>query len=265
MSVRILSVLIFSLFALRINTSFAGNVPVNLQGGGAKALNGYMTVAMDSENVRIILGKNSYTVDAVFTFSNIAKTVHLNVGFPKNGSNTADFIKFETWIDDKPVDFIEKPNIASIAGRYTLPELIRHIRQTDDLADLMAKDSRWMVIEEAAFPSNRKTTVRARYAAPYQDFGSECKGGLKYIYGSSLYWKGNIRESKFIVDATGLPKEERPKDMRFIDEEDKKNAECVVVSDGVIQCVLKDHKPATPDARVVVLLGDGCVDFGEPQ
>ena len=262
---KMLSVLVLSLLSLKINTSFAGDVPVNLQGGGAQALNGYMTVTLDSEVVKIILGKKSYTVDAVFAFSNIAKTVDLNVGFPKNGSYSSDFIKFETWVDEKQVNFIEKPYIASIAGRYTLPELIRHIRQTDNLEDFMVKDNRWMVMEGVPFPSNRKTTIRARYVAPYQDFGAECDGGLKYIYGTGLYWKGNIRESKFIVDATGLPEDERPKDMMFIDQKDRKHAECSAVSDGVIQCVLKDYKPAGPDAGLVVFLGDGCVYRGEPQ
>ncbi len=224
-----------------------------------------MTVALDSGVVKIILGKNSYTVDATYNFSNTGKTVQLNIGFPKNGANTADFMNFETWIDEKQVNFIEKPNIASIAGRYTLPELIRHIRQTDNPEDLMEKDSRWMVMEGAPFPSNKITTIRARYAAPYQDFGAECKGGLKYLYGTGLYWKGNIRESTFIVDATGLPKEERPKDMRFVDPPDQMNPGCSAISDGVIQCVLKDYKPARPGSGVVVFVGDGCVYRGEPQ
>ena len=269
---KMLFVLILSLLSLNINSSFAGDAPVNLQGGGAQALNGYMTVAMDSEIVKIILSKDSYTVDATYNFSNTGKTVQLNIGFPKNGSgrlddrfaHTSDFIKFETWVDDKQVNFTEKPNMAGIEGHYTLPELIRHIKQTGNLEDLMAKDYRWMVKEGVPFPSNKKTALRLRYAAPYQDFGFECKGGLKYIYGTGLYWKGNIRESKFIVDATGLPKEERPKDMRFMDQKDKMNAECSAISDGVIQCVLKDYKPARPDAGVVVFVGDGCVYRGEP-
>jgi len=260
-----LSVLVLSLLSLNISVSFAGNVPVSLQGGGAYPLDGYMTVAMDSEIVKIILGKDSYTVDAVYNFSNIGKTLHLNVGFPKKGAHTADFIKFETWIDEKPVNFIEQPDIAGIAGRYTLPDLIRHIKQTGNLEDLMTKDNRWMVIEGAPFPSNKITAIRAHYSAPYQDFGTECKGGLKYIYGTGLYWRGNIRESKFIVDATGLPKDDRPKDMRFVDQKVDMNAECSAVSDGVIQCVLKDYKPSGPDAGVVVFVGDGCVYRRVPQ
>jgi hypothetical protein len=270
---EMLSVLILSLLLLNIGSSFASDAPVNLQGGGVQALNGYMTVAMDSEIVQIILGKGSYTVDATYNFSNTAKTVKLNIGFPKNGSGrlndqfagTSDFIKFETWVDGKQVDFIEKPNRATVEGSYTLPELINHIKQTGNLEDLMAKDYRWMAKEGISFPSNKKTAIRLRYEAPYQYFGFECKGGLKYIYGTGLYWKGNIRESKFIVDATGIPKDERPRDMRFVDTKDGKNAECSTISNGVIQCVLKDYKPARSEAGVVVFIGDGCVYFERSQ
>lgn|GEM_PF-3378104 len=266
---KMLSGLILSLLLLNINTSFAGDTPVNFQGGGAQALNGYMTVAMDSEVVKIILSKDTYTIDATYNFMNAGQTVKLNIGFPQNGSgrldsrlaNTSDCIKFETWVDEKQVDFIEKPNRATVEGPYTLPELIRHIKQDSNLEVLMAKDYRWMAKEGVPFPSNKKTSIRLRYTAPYQDFGFECKGGLKYIYGTGLYWKGNIRESQFIVDATGLPQDDRPRDMRFVDQKDKKNAECNTISDGVIKCVLKDYKPARPDASVVVFVGDGCVYF----
>ncbi len=268
-----LSVLILSVLSLNISASFAGDAPVNLQGGGAQPLNGYMTVAMDSEIVKIILGKDSYTVDAVYNFSNTVKTVHLNIGFPKNGSgrldnrfaNTSDFIKFETWVDDKPVTFVEKPNTASIEGRYTLPELIRYIKQTDKIEDLTGKDYRWMVKDDVPFPSNKITSIRLRYVAPYQSFGFECSGGLKYIYGTGLYWKGNIRESNFIVDATGLPKEDRPRDMRFVDQKVEVHPDCSSISDGVFQCVLRDYKPSRPDAGVVVFIGSGCVYFEKPQ
>ena len=263
----VFSALVLSLLSLNIDASFAADVPVNLQGGGPQPLNGYMTVAMDSEIVRIILGKGSYTVDSSYIFSNTGKTVKLNIGFPKNGAgrldhgfaHTSDFMKFETWVDDKQVNFIEQPNIAGIEGRYTLPELISHIRQTGSLEDLKAKDYRWMAKEAVPFSGNKKTSIRLRYEATYQDFGFECNGGLKYIYGTGLYWKGNIRESKFIVDATGLPADERPRDMRFIDQKDERIAECNTVSEGVIQCVLRDYKPARPDAGVVVFIGDGCV------
>lgn len=263
---------VLSVYSIKVNTSFANDAPINLQGGGAQALSGPLTVSMESEVVKIILGKVSYTVDATFNFSNSGETVNLEVGFPKNGtgwidsrfSQTSDFIKFETWVDGKQVNFIEKPNTASIEGHYTLPGLINHIKQTNEIEalNLMAKDYRWMVKEKVQFPSNKLTTTRVRYEAPYLNFGGECKGGLSYIYGTGSYWQGNIGESKFIVDATGIPVEDRPTEMS-IDETDKNKMKCDTIGDGFLQCVLENYKPRMPDASVVVAVG--CVDIGENQ
>ncbi len=261
-------VLIVILFTLKTNTVRANDAPINLQGGSVHALTGPLTVSMESEIVKIILHKKSYTVDAFFNFINSGETVALNVGFPKNGAgwlderftHTSDFIKFETWVDGKQVKFVEQPNTASIEGEYTLPNLLKHIKQTDkpEKLNVMAKDYRWMVKEKVNFPRDKKTTTSVRYEAPYQDFGGECKGGLEYIYGTGSHWKGNIGESKFILDATEIPKEDRPKEMSF-DKTDKSRAKCVNIRDGIIQCILKNYKPATSDAVVVV--GVGCVDF----
>jgi len=260
--------------SIQSNPSLANDAPINLQSGSAQALTGPLTVSMDSEVVKIILGKTSYTVDAVFNFSNSGATVKLNVGFPKNGagwlddrfSSTSEFIKFETWVDGKPVKITERPNTASIEGQYTLPELIKHVKRTEKIKmmSLMAKDYRWMVKENVPFPAKKITTTRVRYEAPYQNFGAECKvGGLTYIYGTGSNWSGNIGESKFIVDSTGIPKADWPKDMGFVDEKDKSKIKCENIGDGIFQCVIKDYKPATPEAGVVV--GVGCVDFGESQ
>jgi hypothetical protein len=221
---------------------------------------------MDSEIVRITLGENSYIVDASFSFLNSGKTVKLSVGFPKNGEGLLDdrftqvieFIKFETWVDGREVDFIEAPGIASVEdnrGQYTLPDLIRHIKNTPkrESLDVYSKDYRWMVKKEVVFPSREMTTTRVRYEAPYQDLGY-CKG-LTYIYGTGSYWNGNIGESKFILDATGIPQDKRPRSMDFLQEKDKSKIICTTLSDAVIQCVIKNYKPATSTAKIVVRVG----------
>jgi len=224
----LLTLVFISSLSFQSNSSFANDAPINLQSGSAQALTGPLTVSMDSELVKIILGKTSYTVDATFYFSNSGATVKLNVGFPKNGagwlddrfSSTSEFIKFETWVDGKPVKVTEKPNTASIEGQYTLPELIKHVKRTQKtkMMSLSAKDYRWMVKEDVPFPSGKITSTRVRYEAPYQDFGGECKGGLTYIYGTGSNWNGNIGESKFIVDSTGILKDDWPNHMRFVEE-----------------------------------------------
>ncbi|MEI7664092.1 MAG: hypothetical protein WCK34_17935 [Bacteroidota bacterium] len=263
----------FSLLVIFAIVSSANDAPINLQSGGALALTGPLSVSMESEIVRIILGNKSYTVDATFNFYNSGDAVTLSVGFPKNGAGwldgrfkqTSEFIKFETWVDNKPVKFIEQPNTASIEGVYTLPALIKHIRNSNNIEKLgvMAKDYRWMVKESVSFPSKKTTITRVRYEAPYENFGGECKGGLTYIYGTGSYWDGNIGESKFIVETGGIPKKEWPKDMVFVAEKDKNKIKCNTISEGTLQCIIKDYKPATPEAGVVV--GVGCIDTGVIQ
>jgi hypothetical protein len=265
-SFLLISLATFSLLVIFAIVSSANDAPINLQSGGAQALTGPLSVSMESEIVRIILGKKSYAVDATFNFFNSGDAVTLSVGFPKNGvgrldgrfKQTSEFIKFETWVDNKPVKFVEQPNTASIEGMYTLPALIKHIRNSNKMEKLgvMAKDYRWMVKESVTFPSKKTTTTRVRYEAPYQNFGAECNGGLTYIYGTGSYWDGNIGESKFIVEAGGIPKKERPKEMVFVVETDKNKIKCNTISDGTLQCIIKDYKPATPEAGVVV--GVGC-------
>lgn len=268
-SFLIVSLVTFSLMGVFTKASFANDAPINLQGGGALPLTGPLSVSMESEIVRIILGKKSYTVDALFNFINSGEAVSLSVGFPKNGvgrldgrfKQTSEFLKFETWVNDKPVKFVEKPNTASIEGEYTLPALIKYVRKSNNSEKLgvMAKDYRWMVKESVQFPSKKTTTTRVRYEAPYQDFGGECKGGLTYIYGTGSHWDGNIGESKFIVDASGISKKEWPKEMVFVAETDKDKIRCDSIGAGMLQCIIKDYKPATPEAGVVV--GVGCIDL----
>jgi hypothetical protein len=266
----------FSLFLACLHPAQANDAPVNLQGGGAQVLAGAVyAISMDSEVVKITLGKTSYTVDATFNFLNTGESMRVDVGFPKRGAGwlgddfhqVSDFLKFETWVEGKPVQFVEAPGTVSIEGSYTLPGLIDYIKQTkklENLKNLMVRDYRWMVKEKVLFPGSKTTSTRVRYEAPYQNFGAECKGGLTYIYGTGSHWKGKkgyIGESRFIVDGTGLPKKDRPTEMNFTDEKEKAQIKCDTISEGVVQCVIKNYKPATEDAGVVV--GVGCIDFEE--
>lgn len=154
------------------NPSQANDAPVILDSGGAQVMSGPMTVKMQSEVVQITLGKDSYIVDATFNFINIGEKAVIDVGFPKNGqgwiddrfSHTIDFIKFETWVNGEPVECIEQPSMARIEGGYTLPDLIKNIKQTENIKELnlTAIDNRWMVKKKVEFPSNRITTTRVR-------------------------------------------------------------------------------------------------------
>lgn len=264
-----LSAVICCLILFQSDPFLANDAPVNLEAGGARALNWplKLTVEMESETVRIILGQKSYVVDARFNFRNKGETIEVDVGFPKNGEgyfdkrfpHTSDFIKFETWVDSVQVDFVEKPNKASIEGSFTLPDLVKKIKQTEKFDDLSlsAKDYRWMVKERVRFPSNKITTTRVRYEAQYNYGGGECKGTLAYIYGTGKYWNGNIGKSTFIIDATGIPNEDRPprKAIHFSNENDKSKAKWKTLNDGIMQFVIQNYKPKTPDDGISVSIG----------
>jgi hypothetical protein len=262
-----LSILI--LCFLTNTTSLANDAPVNLKSGGLNVLAGMTAyISMEKEVVKIVLGKESYIVDATFTFLNTGDTVNIDVGFPKRGSGwlgddfhqASDFIKFETWVNGKPVKFVEAAGTSHIEGNYTFPSLVAYIKQTNTLNDLKGlwiKDDRWMVKENITFPANKITTTRVYYEAPYQE-GGECKWLATYIYGTGLYWGGDIGESKFIVDATSIPKDDRPKNISFVAEKDKSHIKCKTFSDGITQCVITNYKPATEDASIVI--GIGCPD-----
>ncbi len=260
-----ISAIICCLIPFQSGPSVANDAPVILDSGGAQVMSGPITVKMESEVVQIRLGKDSYIIDATFNFRNTGEyTVIIDVGFPKNGqvwvddrfSHTVDFIKFETWVNGEPVNCVEQPNMARIEGPYTLPDLIKHIKETKDirLLRLNAIDNRWMVKEKVKFPPNKITTTRVRYEAPYNS-AEPCKGVMEYIYGTGQYWKGNIGKSTFIINSTGIPKDDRPRHLYISDEEDKKKARITNPRAGIIQCVIENYKPHTSDAWIAISVG----------
>jgi len=261
--------IICCLILFQCDSSLANDAPVNLEAGGAQPLSWprKLNVEMESETVRIILGQPSYVVDATFNFQNKGETIEVDVGFPKKGEgyfderfpHVSDFIKFETWVDGVQVEFVEKPNKASIEGPFTLPDLVKKIKQTEkfDNLSLRATDYRWMVKKRVRFPPNKITTTRVRYEAQYNSRGGECRGIMAYIYGTGRYWNGNIGKSTFIIDATGIPTEDRPprKSIYFSNENDESKAKWETLKDGIVQFVIQDYKPKTPDDWIAVSIG----------
>lgn len=258
------------LFAACPTFSHSNDAPVNLKGGGLSAISGVVAyISMESEVVKIVLEGNYYTVDATFNFINSGETARVDVGFPKRGigwlgedfHKTSDFIKFETWVNGEPAGFTEVPDHVKIWGNYTLPGFFNYIKQTDKLEqlnNLLVEDFRWMV-KEVRFASKKTTVTRVRYEAPYLKT-SECKNGLTYIYGTGSHWKGEkgiIGESKFILDSTAINEEDRPKGMNF-DRNEESKAKCSNVSDGVMECVIKDY---IPEENADVFIGIGCADL----
>jgi hypothetical protein len=232
----------------------ANDAPIKLISGGATPTSlGVKNIRMESEVVKITLGEKSFVVDATFVFMNSGDSAQINVGFPKRGfgnfredfKNTSDFINFETWIDDKKVEFAEKPETSSIEGGFTLPELIQLIK-TDSMetSSLFVHDYRWMV-KYVDFPARKKTTTRVRYEAPYQ-YSGYCLEA-HYIYGTGAYWEGKIGKSTFIVDTTNADGDEVAS---FPDKRKKSGIKRIKLKKGVIQYVISNFKPETDEEIV---------------
>jgi hypothetical protein len=146
---------------------------------------------MDSEDVTIRLLENSYTVDALFHFFNTGETTTELVGFPKRGSGTEfsfrteEFIRFETWVNDKEVQFTEEPE-----PFFGIWQFLRRI-----FADRV-EDYRWLV-KQVPFPGHATTTTRVSYEAPYHKTDGLC---AFYIYGTGSYWKDSIGKATFTIN-----------------------------------------------------------------
>lgn len=267
---KVLFFVCFCLLMFSGDRIFADDAPVLLTSGGAQALDStaVMKIQMVSETVNIIMGKNAYIIDANFEFKNDGDTISVGVGFPKNGEgylddrfkHTANFIKFETWVNDVSTPFVEKANTSRIESYVTLPELMSAIRKTkpDKHPQIItfAIDKRWMV-KRVQFKGNAITKTRVRYEAPYLN-GSPCKGCASYIYGTGKYWIGNIGKATFIVDLTGIPKNERPPSrdiFTFTNTMDEKRAKRRSLRDGVEEIVIQDFKPNNEEDRIFVCYG----------
>jgi hypothetical protein len=250
------------LFIAMLNcTAVANDAPVTLISGGATPVYGPIRnqeIRMMREVVQVTLSDKSYVVDGTFEFYNTGKTTDVEVGFPKRGfgyldgrfSNASDFIRFETWVDDKKVAFSEKPDKSSIEGAYFLPELIKAIKSDHiESAGLSAKDFRWMV-KRVNFPANQKTTTRVLYEAPYQDSGSNCSLAY-YIYGTGTYWSGKIGKFKFIVDGTRLPAEDGPYEAFSSELIKKYKITRTVIRKGLIKYEINTFKPSKDEEITV--------------
>lgn len=148
--------------------------PLGVGGGSAAAKSLHQTIRMDSEDVTIQLGQGSYTVNALFHFSNSGDTTTTWVGFPRGEEyferiqrDLPDFVQFHAWVDGKKVPFSKEGN-------------------------------RWLA-RQVTFPGHAKTTIRVLYEAKYY------RGGrARYIIGTGSLWKDSIGRAAFTVDGSAI-------------------------------------------------------------
>ncbi len=252
-------------FTFYTSLSTANDAPIKLMSGSAAPyLNSSSKIRMDSEIVEITLHNRSYVVDATFNFINSGDTVSINVGFPKRGQGYLDdrfqhadeFIRFEAWVNGSKVDVSEMPGKTLIDGtESSVPKLTETARTPSSSGTPFAHDYRWMV-RKVDFPAGKKTVTRVRYEAAYQDFGN-CYGA-RYIYGTGMYWDGNIGSSKFAINCAvseGV-------DMCWDQIQDAGNGNKYKVTrkkikKDVVQYEMKNYKP---DADDQIFMTVGCPD-----
>lgn len=129
--------------------------PLKLASGGVKLYDDKETnVSLDSQTVKIELGRTTFTIDATLEFLNHGETVTLIVGFPKYGfgwvsedfKGVENFVRFETWVSGEQSDFRE------VQGEF----------KKEDVGGGWLEETRWY-IKEVVFKGHEKTTTRVEY------------------------------------------------------------------------------------------------------
>jgi hypothetical protein len=163
----------------------------------------HKSIRMDLMKVTMFLKPNSYIVNAVFHLFNTGTTTKEWVGVPKHGKvnepardgsppKVRDFIRFDSWVDGRKAVFPEE--------RDFLRGPVRLYPKRNP-GTIPMEETKWMV-KQVTFSARAVTIIRIRYEAQYYDFiGSRANDFAYYFFGTSLYWKGNIRKAIFTVDS----------------------------------------------------------------
>ncbi|MFH0821345.1 MAG: hypothetical protein V2B18_01240 [Pseudomonadota bacterium] len=196
---------------------FADIAPLQVSGGAVAPKAPHQSIRMDSEEVMIRLGTKTYTVEAVFHFSNSGDTTTEWVGFPKGDRSSEptpqdrpDFVRFHAWVDGKAAPFSKE-------------------------------DDRW-VARQVTFPGHAVTTIRIVYEADYH------RGEYaRYIVGTGSLWKDSIGRAAFTVDGSAIGGTDRFSaglPTRQVDE---------LRTEQAVRLEVKDYEPE-PDAALMITL-----------
>jgi hypothetical protein len=189
---------------------------VELIRGGAQLRSGENPdISMDSETVRIALGRKSYIVDATFYFFNHGESTRVAVGFPEVGSAggvidaTYELLSqlrlknFETWVDGVAFEVKDVPGEVFLDGKKTeyrsVEDLFKNKLEPEKTDYAEVKEVRWLV-KEVPFGGHRKTAVRVRYRTQTGVDGNPSHAD--YIYGTGRSWKGPIGKIQFVIQAS---------------------------------------------------------------
>lgn len=152
----------------------ADMAPLVVSGGAASTRSSHKTIRMESEEVTMRLERDTYTVTAVFHFSNSGETVREWVGFPRGNESFGSiegerpgFLQFHAWVNGQKVRFSEE-------------------------------GKRWLAAR-VTFPGHAKTIIRVVYEADY--YGGSYAA---YIVGTGSHWKDSIGRAGFTVEGSAI-------------------------------------------------------------
>lgn len=164
-------------------------------GGGSESLrrSSETSVRMRAKHIYINLCQQSYEIEAVFVFDNPGDTTTHQVGFPRFSSgdrNVEEFIDFQSWVNDEPVEALEVPAEGSAAD-------LRETHSTGSGGNNQSRGSEGLTprvesyyVRDVEFPAGETTTTRARYRA---DYGRDrLFRTVSYLYGTAAGWSGDV-------------------------------------------------------------------------
>lgn len=180
----------------------------------------HKTVRMDSQEVIVRLGEFSFVVDAVFRFFNTGETTMEWVGFPKQGNPCRfgflldpAFIRFDTWIDGRKVEFSEEFSEDRGLLRW-IRALFFETKPSQTHAEPHARINRYdrWLVKQVTFHGRSRTTIRLSCEGPYSTSGGPlpmepnyCLAArANYIPGTASRWKNGDRKFAFTVDTSGV-------------------------------------------------------------
>jgi hypothetical protein len=172
-------------------------------GGVASPVSDDARIRMDSEQVKIRMGKDSYSVDAGFIFYNTGETVTELVGFPKANYLTTrrykgptNYLRFETWVNGKKAKIINRYHYSK---PMTSGDFYLHAKKGTMFP---SQEIRLWLVHSVKFPGHAYTKIRTKYQSLYFDYFGQLQA--RYIIGTGRHWKDRIGKAVFFIDCSGV-------------------------------------------------------------
>lgn len=171
-------------------------------GGAASPVSDHASIRMDSEQVKIRLEKDSYSVDAEFIFYNTGETVTELVGFPKvnylairQHEGPTNYMRFETWVNGEKAEIL---NSDPDCKPMTLRDFLDGAKKGTTFP---SREINLWLVHRVKFPGHAYTTMRTKYESRYfvPKFGPK---EAIYIVGTGRHWKDRIGKAVFSIDCS---------------------------------------------------------------